>query len=548
MKVVANPLTPEAGVARRLRIHAAERPDQVAVRQLQRASWRHCTYRELDQLVDRTCHALIRAGIERGMKTVLMVPPGIEFLACTFALLRIGSPPVLVDPGMGISGLGKCLKKAQPRAFIGIPRAHRGRALLGWSRKSIQHRISVGPGWIPPFTSRLEDWRRRTEVAVPYTAPVLNCNETAAILFTSGSTGPAKGAIAHHDLIEKQVDALRDLHQIEAGEVDLPTFPLFGLFGVALGMTSTVPVMDFTRPAEADPHHLLDLIDRFKVTSLFASPSLLGNLSQFLNSHDIKVPGLRRVISAGAPARHEEIASLIPSLSAETQIYTPYGATEGLPLCCLDHHDLLATTGESTRGHGICIGAPVHGVKIRISTIGMPPAPENLVEDGEAGEIWASGSVVSRSYLNDVEANRFHKYCDQQGSHWHRTGDLGSFDFDGRVWFRGRLGQMVSTARGDLHTVAIERVFDIHPAVRRTALVGVGAAGSQIPVLCIEPRPEHPFNKTTLIDELKTIGAAVAGADLVEHFCFPGPFPVDIRHNAKIDRKRLALYAAGRIR
>ncbi|MEC9477339.1 MAG: fatty acid CoA ligase family protein [Planctomycetota bacterium] len=548
MKVAAAPLTPEAGVARRLRQHCVDRPSQIAVRQREGMTWQQCSYRELDQLVDRTCHALVRAGIQRGMRTVLMVPPGIEFLACTFALLRMGAPPVMVDPGMGIAGLGRCLEQARPEAFLGIPRAHRGRALLGWSRKSIQHRISVGPGWIPPFTSRLEHWRRRTEVAVPYPAPVLNCDETAAVLFTSGSTGPAKGAIAHHSLIENQVNALRDLHQIEAGEVDLPTFPLFGLFGVALGMTSTVPVMDFTRPAEADPSHLLDLIDQFQVTSLFASPALLGNLSRHLSSNRIQMPGLRRVISAGAPARHDEIESLLPSLSPDTSIYTPYGATEGLPLCCIDHQDLLTTVNESSRGNGICIGAPVSGIKIRITEINSPPTIDHQVAEGASGEIWASGPVVSRAYLNDEEANRFHKFRDPQGEHWHRTGDLGAFDRDGRVWFRGRLGQMVTTSRGDLHTVAIERVFDIHPAVKRTALVGLGASGSQLPVLCVEPREDHPFNKTTLIDELQTIGSTVPGADMIEQFCFPGPFPVDIRHNAKIDRKQLARSAAGRLR
>ncbi len=186
MKTSAHPLTPEAGVARWLRRHCKERPDQIAVRQHRGHGWDESTFRELDQLVDRTCHALVRAGIERGMRTVLMVEPGLEFLACTFAMLRMGVPPVLIDPGMGISGLASCLQRARPRAFIGIPRAHRARALLGWSRSTIEHRISVGQGWMPPFTRRLEDWRKRTEASVPFSAPVLDSDETAAILFTSG--------------------------------------------------------------------------------------------------------------------------------------------------------------------------------------------------------------------------------------------------------------------------------------------------------------------------------------------------------------------------
>ncbi|MGE4619247.1 MAG: fatty acid CoA ligase family protein [Planctomycetota bacterium] len=544
MKIATPSLTPEAGIARRLRRHSVERPEQIAIRQRREQGWEQFTFKELDQLVDRTCHALVRAGIERGMRTVLMVPPGIEFLACTFAMLRMGVPPVLVDPGMGVPGLGKCLNRARPKAFIGIPRAHRARVLLGWGRRTIRHRISVGHGCIPPLTSRLEKWRRRTETAVPFPAPILDANETAAILFTSGSTGPAKGAIAHHGLIEQQVDSLRQLHGIEAGEVDLPTFPLFGLFGVALGMTSTVPEMDFTRPADADPTHLIDLIQRFGVTSLFASPALLGNLSRHLAKHSLKLPGIRRVISAGAPARHDEIAALLPALDPATKIYTPYGATEALPLCCLDQQELLKTANQSDQGHGICVGKPVSGATIRICELDALPTPKNHVVGTNPGEIWASGTMVSRSYLHDTAANQFHKHQDENGVLWHRTGDLGSFDPDGRVWFRGRLGQMVRTDKGHLHTVAIERIFDVHPGVRRSALVGIGPAESQTPVLCIEPSENNFSDRASLIEELRQLGSTVEGANRIERFCFPGPFPVDIRHNAKIDRKQLAQTAA----
>lgn len=545
MKISAQPLTPERGISQRLRSHCQERAQQVAIRQYRENGWQESTFKELDQLVDRTCHALVRAGVERGMKTVLMVEPGVEFLACTFAMLRMGVPPVLVDPGMGISGLGNCLERARPEAFIGIPRAHRGRALLGWSRSTIKHRISVGPGWIPPFTSRLEDWRKRTEATVPFPAPVLDNNETAAVLFTSGSTGPAKGAIAHHGMIEKQVEALRDLHGIEPGEVDLATFPLFGLFGVALGMTSTVPVMNFTRPAEADPAHLIDLIQRFQVTSVFASPALLGNLSRYLASHSIQLAGLKRVISAGAPARHDEIAALLATLEPGARIQTPYGATEALPLCCLDQQELLSTAHDSARGAGICLGRAVDGVEIRIAHLHCPPIADHLVAHSETGEIWACGPVVSRAYLNDSAADRFHKYVDESGNHWHRTGDLGSHDSLSRVWFRGRLDQMVHTESGDLHTVAIERVFDVHPAVRRSALVGVGPQRSRLPILCVETHDDVVIDRNQLIEELRALGSTVQGADRIERFCFPGSFPVDIRHNAKINRNLLGEWAMG---
>ena len=540
--------SPTAGVALRLRKQAKDRPDQVAVWEMAGQSWQQRTFRELDQLVDRTCHALTRQGIERGMNTVLMVPPGREFLACTFALLRIGAPIVMVDPGMGISGLGRCIARAAPQAFIGIPRAHRGRALLGWSRATIQHRISVGRGWIPPFTDRLEDLRRGVDHAIPFDEPVLDACETAAILFTSGSTGPAKGAVSHHSLIENQIDWIGHLHRIEAGEVDLPTFPLFGLFGVALGMTSIIPNIDFTRPADADPGHLLELMERFKITSLFASPALLGNLARYLRDQQKQAPGLRRIISAGAPARHDEIESLAESLSPEARIETPYGATEAMPLCCIDHREFLETRTETLQGKGICLGSPVEGIQIRISTIDRKPQQDDVLLPEAAGEIWASGAVVTRSYYDDVESDQDHKYIDRQGVLWHRTGDLGAWDGCGRIWFRGRRSQMVTAATGDLHTVAIERVFDLHPEVLRTALVGCGPTGQQIPILCVELLETSSPVQRALIEELKQIGSAVPGADQIERFIFPGRFPVDIRHNAKIDRASLSQTAARSLR
>ena len=545
MTTVERELTPTAGAATRLRRFALERPDQVAVRELDHGRWQQRTFRELDQLVDLTCHALTRHGIRRGMRTVLMVPPGREFLACAFALLRIGAPPVMVDPGMGISGLGSCLKRAAPEAFIGIARAHRARALLGWSRSTIRHRISVGGGWNPPFTRSLEQWRQGCELAVPYQEQVLENRETAAILFTSGSTGPAKGAISHHGLIDQQIELIGRIHGIEAGEIDLPTFPLFGLFSVALGMTTIIPDIDFTRPADADPAHLLDLIDQFDVTSMFASPALLGNLARYMKTKSRHADRLRRVISAGAPARHDEIDQLLASLPSDVRIETPYGATEAMPLCLIDHREFLATREQTYHGQGVCVGKPISGIQIRISAIDRRPDRDDCVTEGTPGEIWASGPVVSRGYLEDPAADQQHKYIDEAGILWHRTGDLGCIDTPGRLWFRGRRSHMVQTSAGDLHTVAIERVFDVHPGVLRTALVGYGPIGQQIPILCIEPLDDSGHPHPALIEELKSLGSTVSGADRIARFCFPGPFPVDIRHNAKIDRSSLAHRAAG---
>ena len=533
---------PQAGVDRRLREYAQQSPQQIAVREFHKGRCEERTFAELEALVDRTCHALLLRGIRRGMRTVLMVTPGREFLACTFALLRIGAPPTLVDPGLGISGLKSCLDRARPEAFVGIAKAHWARLILGWGRSTIHHRFGVGSGPFPPDTWKLDQLRKKIPDQIPYEGPVLGKDEIAAVLFTSGSTGPAKGAIAHHGQLEAQVDALAKCHRLQPGEVDLPTFPLFGLFGVAMGMTSTVPVMDFTRPAHANPQHLLDLIDRYKVTNLFASPALLGSLSRHLQKTGTQLRGLKRVISAGAPARHGAIETLSQHLSPETSIETPYGATEGLPLCHVHHDQILATHEATSAGNGVCIGSAVDGIDLQIVEPGGKPDEVGL-PNGHTGEIWVSGPTVSRGYLFDEEADAIHKFTDQKNRIWHRTGDMGMKDTDNQIWFRGRTSQRVLTSQGPLDTVATERIFETHPGVFRTALVGVGPIDDQQPVLCVEPAPDSNLSHAQIQQDLLKQANENPLTRTIDRIVITGPFPVDIRHNAKIQREQLALMA-----
>src|SRR5438094_563543 len=199
------------------------------------------------------------------MRTVLMVKPSLEFFALTFALFKLGAVIVLIDPGMGAKNLGFCLKEAEPEAFIGIPKAHLARLLYGWGRGAIRHLVTVGLrlGWGGNSLSQVRHFGtkgnqfRMTETAA---------DETAAILFTSGSTGVAKGVVYTHGIFTAQVEMLKRMYNIEPGEVDLPTFPLFGLFAPALGMTAVIPEMDATRPGSVDPSKIVNTIRHFHVT------------------------------------------------------------------------------------------------------------------------------------------------------------------------------------------------------------------------------------------------------------------------------------------
>ena len=544
---------PDANIAERLRARAEERPDAIALHipsgldSSGERTYTSLTFRQLDHDVDRICHALANHGLTRGMRTVLMVPPSAEFFSLTFALFRLGAIPVFVDPGMGLPSLKDCLGRARPEAFIGIPKAQIARLLFGWGRGSVRFPITVGSR-VPFGGPPLEKLRRRTEPRVRYDGPNTRSDEMAAILFTSGSTGTPKGAVYHHAIFPAQVDQLARHYEIEPGEIDLPTFPLFGLFDVALGMTAVVPSMDFTRPGKADPEELRKAIERFQVTNLFASPALLKNLARHAEKENVNFPTLRRVLSAGAPVPASEIARLAGRLSDGAEVHTPYGATESLPVATIGSGELLSETREkTTAGAGVCVGKPLPEIEVRIIEVHDRPLDsiDEAVEvaPGEVGELCVRGTIVSREYFDHEEGNRLGKITDGE-TVWHRMGDLVRADEQGRLWFQGRKAHRVWTADGPLDTIATESVFNEHPAVARTALIGLGPQGRQLPVLCVEKEAGGAGNgisDESLFAELRALGEK-AGLPPMSSMKIHPEFPVDIRHNAKIFREKLVTW------
>ncbi|MFQ5501439.1 MAG: fatty acid CoA ligase family protein, partial [Phycisphaerae bacterium] len=377
-------------------------------------------------------------------------------------------------------------------------------------------------------------------------------DDPAAIIFTTGSTGPPKGVLYRHGMFDAQVRILRDHYRIEPGEIDLPTFPLFALFDPALGMTAVIPEMDPTRPAHVDPEKIFEAVRDQKVTHMFGSPALLDRVGRMGEARGVKLPSLRRVISAGAPVPPVTLRRFGSMLDAGAEIFTPYGATEALPVCSIGSREILGETATvSERGGGTCVGRPVPGAELGVIEITDSPiekwSDDLLLPPGTIGEIVVKGPVVTREYITSDSATRLAKIRDGLAV-WHRMGDVGYLDERGRLWFCGRKSHRVVSPGGTLFTVPCEAIFNGHKLVRRSALVGVGKPPSQRPVICVEPERGagrlSRSRRAGLIRELRDQAAGHDHTKLIETFLIHPSFPVDIRHNAKIFREKLAEWAA----
>ncbi|MEY8200739.1 MAG: AMP-binding protein, partial [Colwellia sp.] len=366
----------------------------------------------------------------------------------------------------------------------------------------------------------------------------------------------------------------------------LATFPLFSLFGPALGMASIVPDMDASKPIKANPAFIFAAIEKYQCTNLFANPALIEVLGQAAtnnvlatqsetqaetqtgskSAHNavVKLTSLKRVISAGAPATLPSIERFTQLLNDNVPVLTSYGATESLPLTKIASVDLLATSQITDNGGGICVGTPVNGVELSIIEItdetietwhDSLALPVNTI-----GEIVVKGDMVSQQYYNRdlataqakiLDAESSGAYSNSAYSHSnvvrHRMGDLGYLDEAGALWMCGRKAHRVETQKSIFFSIPCERIFNTHNLVKRTALVGVTINHKNVPLLCVEltdeAKNDENFDEAILFSTLKVLALSHKQTSPISHFLLHEKFPVDIRHNAKIFREKLSVWA-----
>jgi len=514
-----------------------------------RVLYSQITFKQLEKESDYIAFGLENAGIKRGTKTILMVTPGLEFFILIFALFKIGAVPVVVDPGMGIKRMLLCLAKTRPKAFIGIEKAHILRKLKPDFFKTIKIWVTVGKKWFwGGYT--LDELRHKKNKR--FICANTKANETAAILFTTGSTGTAKGVIYTHGTFNAQIIQIKKHFNIKPDEIDLPTFPLFALFDPALGMTAIIPDMDPTKPVKANPKKIIEAIENHGVTNMFVSPALLNRLGKYGKKNNIKLPSLKRVVSAGAPVSSSNIKQFSSMLLNKAQVHTPYGATEAVPVISIASREILKETRVcSEQGCGICIGYPICETLVKIIKITDEPikkwSQDFVLNKNEIGEITVQDSVVSKGYFENPRADMLSKIKDKDNKIWHRMGDLGWKDVKGRIWFCGRKNHRVITEKETLFTIPCESIFNTHKKVFRSALVGIGFPNMQTPVICLEPSLKIK-NKRKFIHEMQELACSNNLTKNINHFLIHKSFPVDIRHNSKIFREKLGKWAEKKIK
>jgi acyl-CoA synthetase (AMP-forming)/AMP-acid ligase II/pimeloyl-ACP methyl ester carboxylesterase len=502
------------------------------------------TYRDLYALVCKYERGLNELGLGRGDKVLMLVSPGVAFIALSYAVMGRGAIPFYLDPGMGLKKLTQCIEEIDPDVFIGSPRAHILRLLKRKLLKNIKFHITAAD-WM--YTGGKNLGFLKKFASKPLT-PV-GSEGLALVAFTSGATGTPKGVVFTDEMIQEQLRIFKEVFGLEAGARDLPLLPIFSLYSVALGVSSVFAPIDPARPLALEPARIVKIVNDLGVRSSFGSPTLWRKIAEYCVRSRSKLPSLEKVFMAGAPVPPMTLERMKQILENGVA-FTPYGATEALPVTLISADEILGSEEVAAVGGevGTLVGAPLAGIAVKIVKAFEDEAADldelGEVSVGEIGEILVQGANISPEYYQREESTRKAKLKDGN-KFWHRMGDLGYFDSQGRLYFCGRKVHAVISQGRTYYSVPVERVFNALPKVYRSALVALGESAAVGVV--VEPYPEYwPESEKERLEfesELRKFGAEHIFTAGIEHFFFHRSFPVDGRHNAKIFRDQLSCWA-----
>jgi acyl-CoA synthetase (AMP-forming)/AMP-acid ligase II len=504
---------------------AGIRPGAPAIVDVHNRRSRTLTFGELALASRRAAALLQQAGLKPGDTVLVLQPMSAELYIALVAILRLGLVAMFLDPSAGREHIERCCALRPPVALIAKAKAHWLRVLSPALRR-IPLKFSIG--WAVPGAISFE----RTQQIEP-SSDLFFCksNTPALITFTSGSTGEPRAALRTHGFLLAQHRVLEKCLQLVAGETDLTTLPIFLLANLASGVTSVIPNADLRFPGAIDPAPVMEQIRTNKVTRIGASPALIERLVDFAEVKQEKLSGLQKIFTGGAPV-FPRLLERLGVGAPQAQIFAVYGSTEAEPIAQVQWSESSPADRQlMVQGGGLLAGRPVAEIEIRVlrDQWGMPIGPLSrddfaalCVSPGKPGEIVVSGEHVLRGYLNgngDAET-KFHV----DNTTWHRTGDAGYFDAQGRLWLLGRCSAKIEGNPGTLYPFSVECAAQQFPGIRRATAMPQGDRR----VLIMELRKDCPSMDRATVEQL----FAWAHIDAIRII---RRIPVDRRHNGKID-------------
>ncbi|KHD08488.1 hypothetical protein PN36_19505 [Candidatus Thiomargarita nelsonii] len=467
-------------------------------------------------------------GFNTGDRVILLFPPNIELYCLVIAMLASGIVPVFIDTGMGLKKVLMAIKDSRAKAVISVDKLLKMQFILPtiWGKRlySVDSKKRLG---IRPLTS--------LHVATNETMPIVDCTleQHGIISFTSGSTGRPKGADRTHFSLIQQHQAIRHNWPVQVDDVLMPAFPVAVLHNLCCGIPTVLPAINFRVPAAVEPKRIIQQINAMAITGLAGAPAYLWRIATEINRQKISLLNIRAVIIGGAPVQPSlcrELRAAFP----QARIDVVYGSTESEPISYVSVDEVLTTELDK----GYLVGKPVEIAKVEIVRL-----PEELstistlapyrVKPQLVGEIVVCGPHVLRAYVDNPKATKENKLLAPDGEVWHRTGDTGYFDEQGRIWLTGRSKDVVIMGDKRVQPYPIEKqVMDI-PGIERAALVNAPKVKSPILVVSFREQIEISNIRQQIDEQVKKLG--LEGIEIK----FIDKIPVDGRHNSKTDRNLL---------
>ena len=428
-----------------LQASAADRPKHVAIRMDDRV----LTYAQLDRAARGVATSLRARGIEPGDKVALLVPNVPEFTIAYFGILYAGAAVVPINVLAAAPEVAYFLADSEAKLLIAHP-LFAAAAKAGSDEAGVPL-VLAGGG---PGKHTIETMAEAAPIAALEATPA---DQTAVILYTSGTTGKPKGAeLTHSNLFVNCAFVVPRLLPPQNPDeyVALATLPLFHSFGQTVIQNGTIASDGtFTLLPRFEPKKCYEILERDRVTILAGVPTMYFALLHHEQERDYNLSSLAFCMTGGAPMPVEVMAAFEKRFSVT--ILEGFGLSETSPVASFTMLDRPRKAGS--------IGYPVWGVEM-----GIVDEHDKLLPDGERGEIVIRGHNVMKGYWKRPDANQ-----ETLRNGWFHSGDIGLRDTDGCYFIVDRKKDMILRGGFNVYPREVEEVLYAHPAVAEAAVIGV---------------------------------------------------------------------------